>query len=145
MKRLENYISYRKRLETKFSGWMENRLLLANVGKTLFIDGGWLMFCLLIGCCSMAALQSWKQPKCCPKLLHRLPVLCSIAIPFLVFICGFFMAFVAGSVLAEVYVYDSGSKELSPQHSPVLQHFFLDTNINMCFLKDQHLYERSEL
>jgi len=142
VKKLENYISYRKRLETKFSAWMENRLLLLNVGKTLYQDGGWIAFCILLCCYVVIGLQNWLQPKCCGMLTHRLPMMCSLGLPFLVFICGFFFPFIIGSTLAELHDYDTETKQLSA-NSPFIKHLSLNITANICFLKDQAAYEQA--
>jgi hypothetical protein len=99
-KRLENSITYRKRMENRIGGWLENRFLLINIAKTLYIDGGWIIYCLLIGCLLMIILQNLIQPQHCRIYTHYLPMLCSLAILFFVYIIGFFFAFVVSSGLA---------------------------------------------
>jgi len=123
-----------------FSGWMENRMLLINVAATLFVDGGWLVYCLLIGCFVVIALLRWLQPRRLALISYRLPMFCALGMPFAVFICGFFLPFVLGSALAELHSYDSGAKQLGSQHHLFIRHNVLNTTVNMCFLKDQTEY-----
>jgi hypothetical protein len=63
IKRLENSVTYWKRVENRVGGWLEDRFLLINVAKALYIDGCWIIYCLLIGCFLMIILQNLLQPQ----------------------------------------------------------------------------------
>lgn len=122
---------------------MEDRFMLLNIAQTLYVDGGWIVFCLLMGCFAVISLQNWLEPRRCAGITHRLPVLCSLGLPFLIFLSGFFLSYLVGSTLAEVHDYDSGMKQLGGRQSMLVEHKTLNRTVNMCFLTNNATYEKA--